>query len=60
MPTRAVKRSRNVRKPSPKPAKISHTRKPKDMSLGEWQIELRRQFGREQAMEIRNLGGDPV
>ncbi|MGB2985416.1 MAG: DEAD/DEAH box helicase [Phycisphaerae bacterium] len=60
MPTRTVKRSRNVRKPSPRAAKISHIRKPKDMSLGEWQLELRRQSGREQTMRIRNLGRDPV
>jgi hypothetical protein len=30
------------------------------MSLEAWQIELRRQFGREQAFKLKNLGDQPV
>ena len=47
----------------PKPAKkvkVSRLHKPADMSLEEWQIELRRQFGREQNFELKNLGEHPV
>jgi superfamily II DNA or RNA helicase len=34
--------------------------KPEGMSLEDWQIELRRQFGREQKFMLRNLGDHPV
>ena len=30
------------------------------MSLEEWQVELRRQFGREQNFRLRNLGDHPA
>jgi len=30
------------------------------MSLTEWQRELRREYGREQAFQIKNIGDDPV
>src|ERR1700761_4608958 len=53
------------RKPSKKakagkPAKLSRLQKPANMSLEQWQIELRRQFGREQAFKLVNLGEHPV
>src|SRR5438552_423392 len=41
-------------------AKLSRLQKPHDMSLEAWQIELRRQFGREQRFALRNLGDHPV
>jgi hypothetical protein len=50
-------------KSSPKkrrPPRLSRLHKPDDMSLEAWQIELRRQFGREQAFKLRNLGDQPV
>ena len=60
MPTATLRRtSRSARAPR-KPAKLSRLRKPKDMDLEDWQIKLREQFGREQPMKVRNLGGDPV
>ncbi len=43
-----------------KPAKISRLSKPAEMTLEEWQIELRRQFGREQPFRIKNVGEHPV
>jgi superfamily II DNA or RNA helicase len=43
-----------------KPAKLSRLHKPEGMSLKDWQIELRRQFGREQDFTLKNLGDDPV
>ena len=43
-----------------KTPKISRLYKPAEMTLEEWQIELRRQFGREQPFRIKNLGNHPV
>jgi superfamily II DNA or RNA helicase len=40
--------------------KISKLRKPEEMSLEEWQVALRRQFGREQKFKLRNKGGEPL
>ena len=41
-------------------AKLSPTRKPADMSLEEWQVALRREFGRQQKFRLKNLGREPV
>jgi hypothetical protein len=43
-----------------KAAKTPRTRKPDDMSLEDWQIALRREFGREQKFKLRNVGSQPV
>ena len=40
--------------------KLSRTQKPPQMSLEEWQTQLRRQFGREQKFKLKNLGGEEV
>src|SRR5438105_15010934 len=40
--------------------KLSRQNKPENMSLEDWQRQLRRQFGREQAFAIKNLGAQPV
>src|SRR5436189_5696772 len=40
--------------------KLSRQHKPAGMSLEDWQIELRRQFGREQPYRLTNLGARPV
>lgn len=40
--------------------KLSRTRKPDDMTLEEWQVALRRQYGRQQNFRLRNPGTDPV
>ena len=42
------------------PKKLSRQRKPSDMPLETWQIELRRQFGREQKFQLKNLGREPI
>jgi hypothetical protein len=42
------------------PRKLSRLHKPDDMSLETWQRELRRQFGREQAFALKNVGAEPV
>jgi superfamily II DNA or RNA helicase len=43
-----------------KSPKLSRLNKPADLSLEEWQRELRRQFGREQNFGIKNLGDDAI
>ncbi|MDW6024778.1 DEAD/DEAH box helicase [Mesorhizobium sp. BAC0120] len=50
------------RKPAIKPnsePKLSRTQAPTDLSPADWQRGLRRQFGREQAFGIENLGSEP-
>ncbi|HMC63604.1 MAG TPA: DEAD/DEAH box helicase [Gemmataceae bacterium] len=54
------KRQEKRRKKKKKAAKLSRLAKPEDMSLEDWQIELRRQFGRDQNFAIKNLGAHPV
>jgi superfamily II DNA or RNA helicase len=43
-----------------KSPKLSRTSKPVEMTLEQWQIELRKQFGRTQAFRIKNLGDHTV
>jgi len=52
--------SRSPRKKQQKKAKLSRLHKPAAMSLEEWQIELRRQFGREQNFRLKNVGEHPI
>ena len=42
--------------PKSKSKKLSRLHKPAEITLEQWQIELRRQFGSEQQFELRNLG----
>lgn len=42
------------------PKRISRLRKPEDMSLEAWQIALRRQFGRELKLRLKNVGDAPI
>jgi superfamily II DNA or RNA helicase len=43
-----------------KKPKLSRLHRPADMSLEDWQIELRRQFGREQDFRLTNVGEHPI
>jgi superfamily II DNA or RNA helicase len=56
--TTTEKRSKSAKKR--KPNKLSRLNKPEGMSLEDWQIELRRQFGREQKYRIKNVGDHPL
>src|SRR5450631_831925 len=68
---REISTERNIRSMKSKPQnlnsatkpnkgpKLSRTHAPPDLSPVEWQRGLRRQFGREQAMALENLGGEP-
>ena len=67
MPTRkTIKHSSGAKSAKPaKPTKpseprLSRTRRPPDLDTVDWQTTLRRQFGREQAFELENLGAEPV
>ncbi len=40
--------------------KVSRNRRPEGMSLEDWQIALRRQFGRDQDFSVTNIGDDLV
>ena len=55
---------RRKRRPakSAKPAepRLSRTRRPAGLGVADWQAALRRQFGREQAFALENLGHEPV
>ena len=56
-----AKSRRQVKKATKrKKAKLSRLHKPPDLALEQWQIELRRQFGSEQALQLRNLGKNRV
>ena len=43
----------------PKEQKLSRTHAPAEISPVEWQRVLRRQFGREQAFGLENIGTEP-
>jgi superfamily II DNA or RNA helicase len=65
-PARPQSKGKVTRQPSTKSkkikkkAKLSRLQKPADMSLEAWQIELRRQFGREQKFLLDNLSEEPI
>jgi hypothetical protein len=48
------------RKTATKPRRLSHTRQPENLSTPDWQVALRRQYGREQAFTLENLGDQAV
>ena len=47
------------RKVKRKPAKTSRTQKPENMTLEEWQIVLRREYGQSQEFKVKNLDDEP-
>ncbi len=63
LPSRGMKFKKNNpkrKKTASAKKKVSRLRKPEDMSLEDWQIELRRQFGREQKFKLKNTGAEPL
>jgi len=46
--------------PTLKKKRLSRLRQPGDMSLEAWQVELRRQFGRDQSFRLKNVGNEPI
>ena len=43
-----------------KPPKLSRLIQPADLSIEEWQIALRRQYGQEQNFALRNIGDQKI
>ncbi len=61
--TTPLRKAKRKGAPTPAPKKepkISHLHRPREMQLDEWQVALRRQFGREQAFDYANLSSAPV
>ena len=56
MAPKSVKQPRTTKAP----AKLTRTKRPEDMSLEDWQIGLRREFGRTQQFDLKNLGDEPI
>lgn len=48
------------RKVKRKPVKTSRTRKPENMTLEEWQVTLRREYGQSQEFKVKNLDNEPI
>ncbi len=41
-------------------SKISHLRKPEEMTLRQWQTALRKEFGSRQTFRLKNVGNEPI
>lgn len=48
------------KKGTKKKKKVSYYRQPEEMSLRDWQVNLRKQYGKEQAFQLVNEGSHPV
>ncbi len=48
------------KKENKKPRQISHIHKPPHLTLEQWQVALRRQFGQAQDFRLKNIGEHPV
>jgi superfamily II DNA or RNA helicase len=59
MKTSSSKSRRTTKSKPPKEQKLSRTHAPADISPVSWQRALRRQFGREQAFTLKNVGTEP-
>ncbi len=58
MPT--TKKSKSTKKKTARPKRVSRTKKPEGMSLEDWQVALRRQFGRDQNFSLKNIGDEKI
>lgn len=52
--------TRNKSSRKPEEPRLSRSRQPDNLAVDQWQIALRRQFGREQTFTLENLGEEPV
>ena len=57
---RIPKKTVNKKAVKPLKPKVSRTHKPEDLNLEEWQRQLRRQFGEQQAFRLENRGDHPI
>jgi superfamily II DNA or RNA helicase len=56
----ASKKRKPTKPTKPSEPRLSRTRRPPELDVVDWQTALRRQFGREQAFGLENLGAEPV
>ena len=56
----ASKNSKKARASKPTEPRLSRMRRPPELEVADWQTALRRQFGREQAFGLENVGPEPV
>jgi len=54
------KKAKTKRSAGPSARKLSRLRKPDDLSLEDWQTQLRRQWGAQQNFGLKNLGDEKV
>jgi len=59
-PTKKKRTSLKSRQKKKKERKVSYYRKPEDMTLDEWQLALREQYGRNSNFSIKNVGEHPL
>ena len=55
-----TKKSKSNKKKTPRPKRVSRTKNPEGMSLEDWQVALRRQFGRDQNFSLKNIGDEKI
>ncbi len=63
MPSTATKSAPKRKASKPRATaepRLSRTRRPSHLAVADWQTALRRQFGREQAFDLHNLGSEPL
>ncbi len=58
-PKKKARRKAAVRRKKAEP-KLSRHQAPEDMDIAAWQAALRRQYGRAQRFELRNVGAEPI
>jgi len=56
----ATRKAKRKTRKKPKAKKISRLKKPADLSLEQWQVALRKQFGPEQNFNLKNIGEEPI
>lgn len=56
----ATKKKVRKKKKTARPKRVSRTKKPEDMTLEDWQVELRRQYGRDQNFSLKNIGEEKI
>ncbi len=58
--TKRVAKKKKTSRKKAAARKTPRSRKPEDMGLEQWQIALRREFGREQDFRLKNIGDEPI
>ncbi|MBN2293745.1 MAG: SWIM zinc finger family protein, partial [Pirellulales bacterium] len=58
--TKPTKKSEKKARKKTATRKLSRLRKPKEMTLDDWQVGLRRQFGVKQEFKLKNIGSEPI